>query len=344
MFFVALWGNFVHVFFKAFFGIIEKLLSKNTKLLEMKKLTLQDELDRLEKNEKHEGGKKKKNSSKLSEREQKVPIVVASRYHNSRFKEKPITLFTKTSKLLTSNPSDFKFKFSEPIRQEYSYKIIRAKHKPSQTKLFAKVYKKVNIDIIDKEISVNNELLIFKNLKNSNFFLSLFSTFEDKKDLYLMFERYNETVKGISGLTRVDQKMAFLSHVLIAFIQINAHGVAVCEFHMENVVKDLKGNFKIFNLCCLTTYGKNPEKPVVNEFTPPELRQKIEANSKIDSWSFDGLCVHWQFLPVHEQIRVRDGNERLESKILPRWFLDVSQENNCARSQRQDNFGRNFQG
>lgn len=74
----------------------------------------------------------------------------------------------------------------------FDYEIIKAKHKSSGKKLIAKILDKEKVDILDREESLKNEILLNQNMKNNKFLVNFHSTFESKKHLYIMYERFDK--------------------------------------------------------------------------------------------------------------------------------------------------------
>ena len=259
----------------------------------------------------------------LHMKEQKIPLIKASRDNESVFKEKSVDLLSRfKSKGFLRSKEDFKFNSNSVFHKTYSYKIIKARDVRSGKRLYAKIYKKANIGVLGKESSVNNEILALQSLKNAQFFIRLESIFEDKTRLFLMFERFgvpgdaDEVIKfQFSDLKTPFEKKVFLTKILVALIQVNALGVAVTEFALKNIVGGDKDHPRVFNFDCLTAYDQFPERPDVNDFTPPEVRIGAKVSSKTDSWIFGVLVVYiftGEFFPMQEKSIYKASMLRLQ--------------------------------
>lgn len=88
----------------------------------------------------------------------------------------------------------------------FDYEILKAKHKASNRKLLAKVLDKEKTDILDRDDSVKNEILINQQLSDDKFILNMFTTFETKKHLYIMYERYDRKFQGVESLNTNKKK------------------------------------------------------------------------------------------------------------------------------------------
>ena len=268
------------------------------------------------------------NKQRATEREQAIPLMVSSRFHKSPFKVKELTLITTTETHSSASKRDFKFKFSKPLHEGLTYKIIRAKHKRTGKKLFAKLHNKQDVDILSKHHCVENETLLLQNLRTHCLYLTkLHYVFEDKDTLYLMFDRHSNRLLDLYDQKSLGAKMFNLLKALMGFIEINAHGVAVTAFELRNIVKDEKGNLTLFNFEALTVYGQVPKKVKMNEFSPPEMKHRAEASSKTDSWIFGILMVYaftGTFYPFEDKIEHEGAIRSLARKGgLPKGFLEL---------------------
>lgn len=264
-----------------------------------KRVTLDEVLKRIDEKEKKSTSvsiksRRPQANQAISEKERNISSVVSSRYTQSLFKNSFLTLIPKNSKLLSEEINSFKFKKSEPLTHSFTYKIIRSKNEYTGQKLLAKVYQKMELDVMNKASAVQNEILVHKAFKDNKytFLHNLVNIVETPDELYLFFGRFSECgdriIKNLSG---IEKKKHFLVQILVAFIQINTHGISVCEFSPENIVINSKKYF-LFNLNSLTSYGKSPSKAEINEYTPPEVKHKDEVSSKTDSWIFGVLIVY----------------------------------------------------
>jgi hypothetical protein len=173
-----------------------------------------------------------------------------------------------------SKKEDFSFKFSEKLVTAFDYEIVRAKHKHSNKKLYAKILDKEKVDILDREESLKNEILLNKNMVGNGFLVNMHSTFESKKHLYIMYERFDKNCPPIDHFKSNKMKQFFILRVLIALIEINSQGMCISHFTLQNIVVGGVEDYKIFNTDFLTVYGKQSEvkEDNYNEFTPPEVK------------------------------------------------------------------------
>lgn len=201
--------------------------------------------------------KKLRASSRLTEQEKKIPAIVSSHQNNSQYQNKPLTLIRR-DKLKTSK-EDFSFKYSRPLYKAFDYEIVKAKCKKTNQKLLAKILDKEKTDILDREESVKNEILVHQNLQGNEFLLNMLTTFETKKHLYIMYERYDKPCPSIDSFSSNKSKQYLLLRVLICMTEINSHGICLSHFDLNSVVLNDRDEFKLFNLNYLTAYGQTSE-------------------------------------------------------------------------------------
>lgn len=232
-----------------------------------------------------------------------------------------LSKINKSSYALNQREIDrYKIDTSRHLKIGNCYRIHKAYDTKRKQQKIAKIFDLKKAKDNNLENQIETEIRLLTGLKSSKVILKLEKIFVKNNKKMLIFEFFGSVFNFKPDVKIRRDKVAILSQILLALLEINSYGYCVLAFNECCILATESNMCKIFNfdfICRFDSKVQNKKK-LLEHYPMPEIQYKIRSTSQ--TWSFGILMLRIFFetenLDLINWKNVSRGNIKGLKKVL----------------------------